>query len=191
MYDDINYANGRLVGTIVRLKDEPVKVNDIYLQVDGITATVKHLKNGYNKDVLLNELNLEPVPLGFCNTPRGLSYLTRVPLRRDWRQGLRQHNMVALMGVDPRFATERYLRRTIVGDYPTFKDALKQLKERKEDYGFDHKIAFCRDFAIDESYGTPKILYKWFGVVGDVKGGIPKLINKFAHLNDMLEEYVK
>ena len=89
MYDTAEYANSRLAETIVRIGDVPIYVVCVragmvveYTILDSDDDSVHTCK--------LEELNLEPVPLGYFNTHKSAYYASRQPRRDDWRQGLRQ-----------------------------------------------------------------------------------------------------
>lgn len=92
-------------------------------------------------------IDLRSPPLGYANTTRGAYYLTRSPTRQQ-KQGLdlralsvyaagdfRDGRKVGVSWVD--------LAKTIVGEYPTFNQAIVILKEQK---GSLHSVAFHRRF---------------------------------------------
>lgn len=89
-YKNENYANQRLVKTIVRYEQKAVIVEGI---VNGM-ALISYLSNGKKDNVRYETLDLDPVPLGFINSGGSVSYACRRPMRRDWRQGLRKDNLL-------------------------------------------------------------------------------------------------
>jgi hypothetical protein len=174
--DNIPYAKQRLVGTIVRIKDEPVKVLDI--SPKGI-ATAYFLKDENEFFTDIDNLNLEPVPLGYINYKNQAYYLVRKPIREDWRQGLRVGN-IAFIGPQGFMEFPRKeLRDTILNQYPTFAQAVEAVaKQRKA------KVAFSRVFAVS---ADKELLYKE-RVVGSFDK-LPQLSDKFRYLHECLQEF--
>ena len=94
--DNLDYVRGRLSETLVRDSvGEPFYVYDIAgvkgnFRVSGYQV----VSPSVNLEVAFDELNLEPVPLGYVNIPkRGAAYLERKPLRNDRSKGLRSRNV--------------------------------------------------------------------------------------------------
>lgn len=170
--DDWRYAASRLNGTIVRLvSGEPIKVLDIN---DTDEVVVRVLGTRDNKVVKLNELDCSPVPLGFVNSPHGAQFVMRVPKRRDWRQGMRREN-TKVVGPSGRYS-ELYLKRAILGVYPSFKYASSRKSKGK-------LTAWHRHWAIDSKGG---LFYKAHGCVGSYIDGDFKLKVKWEYLREYL-----
>lgn len=175
--DDYEYANSRLTETIVRLGSEPVFVHTVgramltqYSTLDNM-ADIKVCKAG--------DLDLHPVPLGYCNYNKQASYLTRIPMRRDWRQGLRRGNFTALNGVDAGRIPYESLRQCILGDYPTFAAACDAVKKIKS-------IAWHRHWAVS---GDGQIWHKGaIHPVGVLEGDKIVLSSRYQYLKEALEE---
>jgi hypothetical protein len=76
---------------MVRFLDgTPVVVKSVSEDMEVIVSVVLE---GDVKKVSLDDLDLSPVPLGWCNlTEHGAYYLARVAMRKDWKQGLREGN---------------------------------------------------------------------------------------------------
>lgn len=189
MYEDAQYAGSRLNGTIVRSKSgAPIVIDKVVDGEDGGLIAYTHKFTevpGVNrKKVLLNNLDLSPVPLGFAYNGHGVAYLQRTPKRNDWRQGLRRNTLRSSYGVDKRLITDTDLKRTIEGKYLNFELAL----DEADNLGID--IPWCREFCIgiNRKLRHPTLLYKWFGEVGDFIGGIPQLKPEFEHLHELLQE---
>lgn len=153
MYDDLDYARGRLIGTVVRDGDgDPIFIGDLMYGGGGrIVALYTPLSDpeisncsfddfistetASKLDDFLTDLDLSSPPLGYSNEPWGANYIRRVPLRRCWRQGLVRSNITADMEY-----TFGGLRKCILGQYPSFLQAAE-----------DDKItAFSRQFAIGD-----------------------------------------
>ena len=174
---DYEYANSRLSETIVRRNGEPVYVYGVR---GGMSVQFASLEN--LDDVIechIDELDLHPVPLGYCNYNKLASYLSRVPMRRDWRQGLRRGNFVSLSGIDANRIPYECLRQAILGDYPTFTAALEAVKKMKS-------IAWHRHWSLDVNM---QVLYKG-GVrpVGRVENGQVVLDSRYMYLTEALKE---
>ena len=179
--DDWEYANSRLEGTIVRLGEEPVFVHAVKR---GMKAEVSTLINIYEPfEVNANDLNLVPVPLGMCNFGGIARFLSRVPLRRDWRQGLRRENFTSSVG-DHAAIPPDVLAAVIKGVYPSFADCIKNIKAGES-------IAWHRHWAIavEGATGEEKLMYKR-NIVCTSKGGVLLLDKQFNYLAEALEEAV-
>lgn len=184
MYEDnIDYARQRLHGTIVRHEGVPVTVNEVGRGRGTVLCAVKPLdRNLPSRTVPIGELDLTPVPLGFCNMTDGLGYLARMPLRNDWRQGLRNNNYRSLWGSDARAASNAELHKCIVGEFPDIDEALDNVIMRGVG------TAFHRDWAIGWQDEQPVIAYKWFGIVGDIVNGRINLKEGKDHFQQPLDE---
>lgn len=174
--DDWEYANSRLEGTIVRLGEEPIFVHAVKR---GMKAEVSTLINIYEPfEVNANDLCLVPVPLGMCNFGGIARYLSRIPLRRDWRQGLRRENFTCSVG-DHAAIPPDVLAAVIKGEYPSLATCLGETKPGQS-------IAWHRHWAVT---GEEKLMYKR-SVVGTSKGGVLLLDKQFNYLAEALEEAV-
>jgi len=133
--------------------------------------------------VALTELNLDPVPLGYVNFDGLAHYLTRAPMRRDWRQGLRMLNIMVPNGGQPRAIPYRTIANTIIGKYPTFNSALDKLNKTTNS---SRALAFCRDFAMTRE----KLCYKGVFDVGSVNmdNGNIEINRKFDWVREALEQ---
>lgn len=175
--DDYEYANSRLTETIVRLNGEPVY---IYKVMAGMKTDYTTLDNmGEMKRCLTGELDLKPVPLGYCNYNKAACYLTRIPMRRDWRQGLRRGNFASLSGTNADRIPYEALRQCILGDYPSFEGAVEAVKKLSS-------IAWHRHWAIDNK---GQVLYKGgTHPVGVLDNGQVVLASKYHYLKEALKE---
>lgn len=159
MYDkDYEYAHSRLVNTIVRNGKHPVLVKAVRGDGSVITETIITERR---RECALEDLDLSSPPLGYINTPRGVQYIARKPMRRDWRQGLRSNNMVVLGGRRSE-VTPRMIYAAIRGVYPTLAEAM----ERSMIDGIS--VAFSREWAVLFDYDEKAMYlrYKWHGVAG-------------------------
>jgi hypothetical protein len=174
--DDYDYAHSRLVDTIVRLKGEPVFVHKVS---KGMIATVHRLDDEEVFNCAAGELDLHPVPLGYCNFNKHACYISRVPMRRDWRQGLRRGNFISQGAVNADRRPFDAIRKTILDEFPKFTDALKIIKKIKS-------VAWHRHWAMD-AHG--QLLHKGGErPVGIVEDGIPVLTSRYMYLTEALKE---
>jgi hypothetical protein len=175
--DDWEYANSRLNGTIVRLGDDPVFVHSVNRGMVADLAKLDDIYNNYQADA--RELNLVPVPLGMCNFEGTISYLSRIPMRRDWRQGLRRENFTS-SGVNHAAIPPHELDKVIRGQYPTCQEALVMID--KGVLG----VAWARHWGVTKD---GRLHYKW-DVVGKRVGERFVLDDPYRHLYEALEEAV-
>ena len=171
-YDTAEYAKSRLVETVIRRGDIPVYVQDVTTMDGEIWVYYQKLMDGDDEIYGdgLDDFNLDPVPLGYVNYKNFAYYLTRMPMRKDWRQGLRLLNVVGPDGDRPPVPLKT-IAETIVGNFPTFKSCLEKLNTKKT----IKNIAFCRDFSVS----TEEIQYKGMFPIGKVD-----MENGNIHIND-------
>jgi hypothetical protein len=173
LYNDIQYANNRLVGTIVSYKGKPVLINEL----GNAFASIMYLKDGKTETVNYNkDFDLTPVPLGYSNY-KGLSlYLARIPMRKDWKQGLRTTTTRCLFNGEIYEGQVPFseLHKTIVGDYPTLDKAIEHVKLPQI-----KSMSFSRAFAIDKALD---IWYKGRSAIG-------KIVNPKTHEYSLKDEF--
>lgn len=167
MYDDDRHARLRLCDSLVLTKrGTPILVNDV---INGkvVYSIGPELSRRGSCD--LSKVNVSPPPLGYLNLYRGCTFLSRVPKRRDWRQGLRPNNVKTGSGDSATFSMiNSYYRQK----YPSFQEALLK-----------GSCAFSRVFAVDGS----ALMYKG-GLVGNIINGEPRLLPEYEFLSGLLEE---
>lgn len=171
---DYGYAESRLVDSIVRIAKtgEPFWVTHVD-QDDG-TVEGMLLSEERNARAELDDLNLKPVPLGWCNMTRGnATYLARIPKRRDWRQGIRAETCFSSV---VRFANipHKDLAKCIRGEYPKFSELIVK--------PWAGVKAWSRKWA---SNGT-LLYFGNLGAVGKIKGGEAVLDEGFLFLKESL-----
>lgn len=177
--EDWEYAHSRLAETIVRIEEVPIYVYGVsrdmlvkYIPLSAIDADAPLICH-------INDLDITPVPLGYCNYGKNASYLTRMPMRRDWRQGLRRGNFTSLSGVDPNKIPYTELGLTIMGSYPTFAMTLKSIKGVKS-------MAWHRHWALDNG---GSVFYKGSSLpVGTIANGCVELDSRHHYLAEALKE---
>ena len=180
--DDRNYTAMRLENTVVRDKKEGVLVTvvDVYETPEGLMAIVNPFGNNKARyETLLCDLDLSSPPLGNVTYKETVVYVARLPLRNDWRQGLRRENLVYV------FEGRLYkyllpslsvLKTPVYNKYPTYKKCLGKNK------------AFSRTFSLDKE---GNIWYKCRDIVGHDFLGTPKLDEKYTWLEEALQDALK
>lgn len=186
---DPHYASQKLSGSIVRLDGRPIYIESVY--EDGIVSFSTF--TGQNRQCQLNELNLEPVPLGYINLRQNTVYGQRVPARY-YIQGLRQNNFLtrgrSRLGSPIHRSLALY--NTICGIYPSLADCFESLVERE---GCQSK-AFSRKFALKRNGNRVRdldLMYrdKKVGVVSQGSEGINyRLDSNKGYLQECLEEAI-
>ena len=178
--EDWEYGASKLSGSIVRYNSEPVWVQNVN---EDCIATTEHIITGIQQNVPMRDLNLEPIPLGYCNWTIP-TYVTRLP-QRSWKQGFRSGNMYCL-GHPGSISSESFYNM-VKGIYPTIDYALDFLScdDRKG-------MAFSRKFSILNNKVRGFLLMYKNREVGTVLGnnGKPELKNKFTYLQEALEQEI-
>ena len=181
MYNDRVYAQGRLINTIIRTnKQRPVVVKKIPIVGECV---VEDLKSGRMSSIEYESLDMSPVPLGFMNYDGEGIFAARKPMRRDWRQGLRSHNImlynkrIGMLNLTDDMS--KALADTIMNKYPTLEFCVDKIKNG---YG---SLAFCRGFSVAKG-GI--LYYKGEFEVGKVENYKPVLHPKYVYLDRVLNE---
>lgn len=176
MYKEPEYAESRLVDTVVRWGDKPVYVCSVGR--DMLCEVRTSLESGESHKVHLDELNVLSPPLGFTNIGAKAYYISRRPTRRDYRQGVRQNQLVCLFGGEPRI-THSTIMKCIKGVFPSLEVALSSI-----DNGYK-SVGISRDLCITN---TRVIQHCWKGRVGKVIDGALVLDEDKQHLSYLLEK---
>jgi hypothetical protein len=184
---DYNYARTRIEGTIVRIRktNEPVHVQNVSRQNGICSVSLITDADGKMFPTNLDDLNVEPVPLGYVNNGGNAFYLQRIPNRRGPNnQGLNVRNCMSSGPLLFEFPTKS-LRQCIIGEYPKFDRAYEESNTKNKN-GRYKIIAFHRHWAIKNGV----LMYKNKLEVGVVKDGKAILSDKFHYLKEALEEAV-
>lgn len=181
--DDIDYARRRLVGTVVRTPTgNPFYVTQVE-QDDGDLRCYGH-DYAVDRDAnhLLAEVNLEPLPLGFVNLTNDMAFLCRKPMRRDWRQGLSQNNLVIYGNLSARDFPYKLLKQPVLKQYPSWSAALTKLTSTKK-----MSMAFSRDFGFSKHQDNISLIFRKH-VVGTIVNDTPRLLPEKFFLQQHLDE---
>ena len=188
MYDSAQYAESRLAGTIVRKGNSPFYVNRCFNndRREIIVQGENMAERNANEEVKLSDLNIAAMPLGYINRGKKCYYISRIPKRRDWRQGLREGN--ASMGMFGRLRF-RDLGKSLTDmlrlNYPNFETCLKRMRS-----GNYYSMAFSRVFALFLYDGEENFFLKYknkdVGMVNKTTGAVT-LNEDFIYLQERLE----
>lgn len=145
-YDTAEYARTRLLETIIRFEGRPVMVANCEDHGNTIMIHFNEIMGDHPPDAKPIEMfDLDPVPLGYVNFSARATYITRMPMRKDWRQGMRMSNIADVSGFSPTRMPFRVLGKTIMGDFPTFHRAIEGVSRKSKPA---ESMAFSRDFAV-------------------------------------------
>lgn len=92
-YSDLDYASGRLYGTIVKFQDRFVYVSNTM----GDIFEIKDLETHKCEEVPFKELDMNPIEVGNIVLEDTTRYCVRYP-QRQWKQGLRVQQILNLPG---------------------------------------------------------------------------------------------
>jgi hypothetical protein len=177
IYDTKQYAESRLLNTVVLLKRKPVVVQSIYNNFTAsVVSPIKSIVRPKEKIVSMDDLSILNLKLGFVNHKGYASYLTRRTLRHDWRQGLRVNNVSSTLAR----VNQDLIGRALLHRYPTFAEAVDLTKRMN-----CSSCAWCEDFAL---HGD-NILWR-YNRVGKLRDGVILLTGKYKFLQPQLMESI-
>lgn len=188
-YDTAEYAGTRLIETIILYQGRPVKVSNCLQQAaKKIWVAAIDIENGATVQDYLDNFDMNPPPLGYVNTDKNCTYMTRMPMRKDWKQGLRKNNIISHTGYAPDIAM-KYIAKTIMGIFPSLHEVIAKIHKLNALGGYKGSLAFDRNFAIDH-FG--RVWYKNIFVIGvvDMKTGGIKVDPAYEWTREALMEVV-
>lgn len=185
--DNVGYLRGRLEGTVVRMGGcgTPLYVDKVGRGVSGnVKLTGKRLLPSGSVTaplvVMFKDIDLKSPMLGNVNSKNGCIFLARMPLRGDWRQGLRPSNVrgytrgVSLL----RGCSVANISNAIYGKFVSLDKALEESHTKGINVGFSRK------FSVD----VGKLLwYKEKKCVGKIVKNKPELKKEYFWLKEMLD----
>tara|TARA_R110000772_G_scaffold129472_2_gene237615 strand:+ start:30525 stop:31067 length:543 start_codon:yes stop_codon:yes gene_type:complete len=179
MYVEPDYANSRLNRTVVRLGNIPVYVVNVR---GDKQCEVLHDINKEEEVALVHLDDLNPLSpaLGYTNYNGKALYLSRKPLRRDYRQGLRTSQVEVMVG-NRGDNSIKLIMRCITGDFPTIQRANEKLIDGAR------SVAISRDVCLTRNGIKINVMYKWH-VVGLYKDGAIVLNEKYSFLRKLVEK---
>lgn len=184
---DYGYAQTRIQGTILRIQKsgEPVYVASV--SNDGTCVVIpiehSHLTMDHAVRVGVDDLDMHPVSLGYVNVAGEATYLMRIPMRRDWKQGLRSENCYS-SGRRLSQMPMKAVRSCIMNKYPTFKKVCTDIEAAVKNNRVK-TLAWHRNWALRSD---TTVFYKNLRVVGRLVGGAVVLDKGNEHLKECLEE---
>lgn len=185
MYDDLDYAQMRLIHTYVRFKDSLVFVHDVKRRNGRISALINIEDDKGVVDevwVSLKALDIKAFHLGYVNSDMGAAYFFRKPMREDWRQGARNQNTVSTTGWRFENIGRKYFNQAINNKYPNLKEAIQRAKQK------GLLTAFHKKFSVNHNL---ELEYRGRFLIGNVKeDGTFKLVGKYNHLKEYLQEAI-
>ena len=189
MYEDnvgsIEYIASRLINTVVtHRRDGLSTVHSVKLREGSVSLQYVPLSGGGMALPVwcgLASFDFTSPKLGYVNGDGEAHYILRLPLRRDWKQGLRKENLACLNNQSTNrfpFSSLRPLLK--LGEYHPFSECLDMVED-----GY-YSAAFSRYFAVNEKF---ELLYRGRGKVGKVdNNGNPILTDRFTYLQEALQE---
>lgn len=187
-YDTAEYAGTRLIGTMILYKGVPVQVGNCEDKANGIRITATNVETGAMVQDYLQNFDMTPPPLGYVNYGKGSIYLSRMPMRKDWKQGFRQNNLTSTNGMVE--LNMKSLSDTIQGKFPSIKEIISKIvKGGFDKKGINGSIAFDRNFAI---HYNGVVWYKGLFSIGTVsfETGAIKIDPAFDWVRESLAEVV-
>lgn len=148
-YESVAYAKERVVGTIVRVKGNAASI----IEISKTVVSYVRLVDGNVAAAPIKDLDISPVPLGYCNTNLVCPFIMRAPARQ-WKQGinLRQlryswHENIAKFNVDGWMLSD--LGRTIDDLFPSYTEAYNNVKQQVViEQAFDRNFAIAKNLDI-------------------------------------------
>ncbi len=188
--NDAEYAKSRIVGSYMRGKTQLYKILDIVSRDNLLDKAVILALDQEKQTVQLKikELQFSFGKLGYVNDVNSgiASFISRLPLRRDYRQGLRAYQLVSHRGGGTGGISENWLEQNTKSVFKCLNSSFPELTkviELSEEYNGD--IAFSKNFALSSKY---KLLYRGF-VIGDLTKNDKFKLNQ--NFNFVEEEFVK
>ena len=185
----IEYVRGRLTGTYVTHTkmglchiDEVTTRNGGSYHLHGSRLSDDEVFSG----VPIGEFNLSSPTLGYSSDEGSAVFVSRLPLREDWKQGLRGNNLVISQKgsmTRPRHNLKSLLKGCILRNYPCFYEAVESVEDIYE------SRPFCSQFAV---HSSGEVWYKEKTPIGtlDTECRI-KLDGKFFWMKEQLAEIEK
>lgn len=184
---DYPYAQTRIQGTVLRIfkSGEPVYVYHVDAAGNCHVIPIEKDWNDMANAVIVHvdDLDMHPVPLGYVNCAGEATYLMRIPMRRDWKQGLRQENCFSS---GRRFSQipMKDVKQCIINKYPSFERALKDVNTGVSK-GKVKLIAWNRHWAVNT---LGQVFYKNREPVGEIKNDKVSLFSDYTYLKEVLQE---
>lgn len=188
-YDDVNYADSRMRGTIMSsVRNEPLYIAEVsyHSNRDGIWAFATNLANDVEGWIDIRDILFQPIQLGYMNLGSGCYYFKRRALRQDWRQGIRNGNFESDYPGNIRMLG-RALYDLMNNKYPSLEDCVFDVMTTNIT-----SKAFNKHFALEFSLVNNKMKLKYKGDhIGYITSNLTfTLDRKYIYLQERLEDAI-
>ncbi len=183
MYGDLDYARQKLIRTVVLYEGKAALILEVNGTSDN-TTIVAQLSDGTMVDKPCEDFQLRNFKLGYANTADGCQYFMRKPMRSDWRQGLRERNVIFSDGQRARNISPSLTRimQALDCTYPSIKEALKRVLDGEV------CVAFSPAFCLYRKRNGVVIYYRNFRKAGYIStGGVVSLSDKYSFLSHFIK----
>lgn len=186
LYDNPEYARSRIIETCVLSGGKVYYVHD----VEGDTCIVSEPGKPKRSALNYKDLAIDPPTFGYVNVENSCWYVSRMPKRRDWRQGFHHENLVASSVGRPFRSTRdigyKNLCQPILNQYPKLAACHKNVLNNSRT-----SQAFSRDFCLSmrQDDGMTSVHYMGCWDIGTYDGSKFHLSDKFKYLKERLERY--
>lgn len=181
-YTDLDYASGRLYGTIVRLDDDPVYVSNTM----GDIYEVKYLDDGHCEEVPYSDLDLNPYDVGNLVLDHGsMIYCIRYPARQ-WKQGLRVSQIMNAPQYDVNLFGKNFLNM-LKGTYGSLEerfDILLNGEAERTPLTKHFSMRFSGKDDLDLVFKQTKV----GTITPSLNNLIPKLLPRYSFLTELFED---
>lgn len=181
--DDPDYARQRLVNTIIMHNGKAVVVTNIKRIAANkpLEVSAQEILTG---DLVADKIvnyDLTPIKIGFINHGRECAYVTRKPLRNDWRQGFRWSQAVVHYASGGVLYENVNIAKAAENLYPEI-DEIREMVRRR-----GGTLAWCHNFALNNA---EQIFYRGFGKIGELVDRTNKYIldNEFSWVEERLKK---
>ncbi len=181
MYGNLEYARQKLLNTVIKWGDKAVYVIEVNGSDQNIIVVSRTL-SGRQVEAPIEQYTLRGFKLGYINSDEGAFYLVRVPMRSDWRQGLRERNCFFTTGGPQSNPSRERLMRALEATYPSFTDALSKVRNE------GGSVAFSPSFCLSRRGKQVRLYYKGYKKIGTIlDSGLFNISDKFRYLNKLVE----
>ena len=151
--DNMDYVSSRLRGTCVLHKEHGLfYVDHVIREKEKVVLVGCVVSDGMLGNYIrlpIEQFNLETPKLGNCNFDGRAFFITRVPLRKDWKQGIRGSNLSRIEKLNEirpyGFEGYKLLVNTVVGKFPSFTECVDRVEDIYTEAAFTH------DFMVDSN----------------------------------------
>lgn len=172
--------NMRLAETLVMYRGRPFYIVEYEMAENRISGYYPD-NDKVTKFTLPNRnLDIRPPRLGYVNYRGTAIYVSRYPVRR-YKQGIHSQNITFNAMADKgRLIRSPEFSKALMGDYPSFNNALRRLESK-------NSVAFNRHWAVLKAADGIHLMYRG-NPVGAYKDSKLKLMEDYQYLKEAMEE---